>query len=57
MYGHDRLAAVRSACGMEQLAQWQATACGMNLANGLVVLTLRPAGKEMYDSVRHDELR
>jgi hypothetical protein len=42
---------------MEQLAQWQATACGMNLANGLVVLTLRPAGKEMYDSVRHDELR
>jgi hypothetical protein len=34
---------------MEQLALWQATACGMNLANGLVVLTLRPAGKEMYD--------
>ncbi len=42
---------------MEQLALWQATACGMNLANGLVVLTLRPAGKEMYDPVRHDELR
>jgi hypothetical protein len=57
VYGHDRPAAVGSACGMKQLALWQATACGMNLANSLVVLALCSAGKVMDDAVRHDELR
>src|ERR1019366_3075039 len=57
VYGHDRPTALGSACGMEQLALWQATACGMNLDNRLVVLALRSAGKEMDDTVRHDELR
>src|SRR5665213_1362468 len=54
---HDRPAALGSACGMERLAFWKATACGMNLGNSLVVLTLRSVGKEMDDAVRHDELR
>jgi hypothetical protein len=38
----------------KQLALRQATAGGMNLANSLVVLALRSAGKEMDDAVRHD---
>jgi hypothetical protein len=45
--GHDRPAALRSACGMECLAFWQATAGGMNLDNRFVLLALRSAGKEM----------
>src|SRR5665213_3752508 len=55
--GHDRPAALGSACGMERLALWQTTACGMNLDNSLVVLALRSAGKEMNDTISHDELR
>src|SRR5664280_308197 len=55
--GYDRPAVLGSACSMERLAFRQATACGMHLDNSLVVLALRPAGKEMDDTVRHDELR